>query len=156
MDVAWIVDLKSAISDLVKQARLHDFDQVLDNKYRFVHPALLYLGPSQVDLPLSSTKCERVALQVCGTVKQDNSTLFKDITHQVRTLNNVYIAEIKDVPKLDDSSTRREFTRALCQSPIVSITLDDVFTELINRFIEHVPPSLERLSLMITVQRVQI
>ena len=119
MEVARIVDLRSAISDLVNQARFDDLDQILRDKYQFMHPALLHLGPSQVDLPPACKKCGHVALQVSSETEQDNSTMFKDITHQVQTLNNVYIAEIKDVAKLDDSSTRREFTRAFCQSPIV-------------------------------------
>ena len=147
MDVARIDDLQSAMSDLVKQARSQDLDQILGEPYRFVHPALLHLGPSQKDLPHSSENRERVALQVSGTVKQDNSTLFKDITHQVRTLNNVYIAEIKDIPKLVDSTTQREFARALYQSPIVSLRLDCVTEGLTTQVLKQVPSSLERLTI---------
>ena len=67
------------------------------------------------------------------------------ITHQVRTLNNVYIAEIRNVQKLVDSSIRREFTRALYQSPIVSLKLVYVAPGLVNQLLKQVPNTLETL-----------
>ena len=137
MDVARIVDLQSALLDLVQQARSDDIDQILCDRYQFVHPALLSLGPSQTNLPPSSEEMECLALQICGKtkqenskvkqkkskIKQDNLALFKDITQEIRTLDNIYIAEVRNLVELDDSGTLREFVQALCQSPIVSLTL---------------------------------
>ena len=131
-DVAPIDHLRSAMSELVEQARFDDFKEMKLDEYRFVHPALLFLDPSQKHLPPSSKKIECIALQVCGKVKHDNSNvkqnskvkednlaLFKDITQEVKSLNNIYIAEIKDVSQLADSTIQKEFTQALCLSPIV-------------------------------------
>ena len=142
-----IEDLQSVMLDLVKQARFHDLDQILCDKYRFVHPAVLYLGPSQVSLPPSSKTSDLVALHVSGTDKHDNSALFKDITHQVRILNNVYIAEIRDVPKLVDSSIQKEFTRVLCQSRIGSLRLECVAPGLVNLLLKQVPYTLQMLTI---------
>ena len=93
MDVARIVDLQSALLDLVQQARSDHIDQIPCDRYQFVHPALLSLGPSQTNLPPSSEEMECLALQICGKtkqenskvkqkkskIKQDNLALFKDI-----------------------------------------------------------------------------
>ena len=113
-----------------------------------MHPALLYLGPVHVDLPLFSKNCDHVALHVTGDKEQDNSTLFKAIIDQVQTLNNVYIAEIKDVPKLVDSTIQREFAQALCQSPIVSIRLDCITEGLTTQVLKQVPSTLEKLTIV--------
>ena len=73
--------------------------------------------------------------------------LFKDITQEVKSLNNIYIAEIKDVSQLADSTIQKEFTQALCLSPIVSLTLDRVATGLVTQLLEQVPSTLERLTI---------
>ena len=147
MEVARIEDLRSAMSELVEQAGLHDLniqDLSLRGKYRFVHPALLYLGPTQVDLPPSSKTCDLVALHVCGSAEEDNSTLFQDIIREVKTLNNIYIAEIKDIPR---ATTQTEFTQALCKPPLVSLRLDCVATGLVIQLLRQIPNTLERLAI---------
>ena len=78
-DVARIDHLRSAMSELVEQARFDDFKEMKLDEYRFVHPALLFLDPSQKHLPPSSKKLNalhyKFAEKSSTTTRKSNRTL---------------------------------------------------------------------------------
>ena len=100
-----------------------------------------------INIPVSSA-----ALRMSGEMENDKGLVSK-ASQQLENISNIYTAEIEKISfPSDDNSTeiRNAFSRALCQSPFVSMELRNVDTTLTEALLRNLPDTVQRLSVVKT------
>ena len=103
---------------------------------------------SNWDGELTNIHVSSTVLRMCGEMKNDVGLVSK-ASQQLENISNIYTAEIEKIclPSDDNSAgICHTFSRALCQSPLVSMELRNVDPILTKPLLQNLPETAERLS----------